>query len=88
MKGFALGLSLSIAFILGCAAAPLIVPRMSAQQQAAGIQRWEYQCMVVGGATERRTVANVTERANEMGAEGWEAWLYDPDYLCFKRPLL
>lgn len=82
MKGFALGLSLSIAFILGCAAAPLIVPRMSAQQQAAGIQRWEYEC--VGHAANRGVNAEVTA----MGQQGWEAVSFIGGVTCFKRPLM
>ncbi len=80
MKGFALGLSLSIAFILGCAAAPLIVPRMSAQQQAAGVQRWDYKCDEVRW---RRA----TETLQEFGQEGWELVTSEQGTYCFKRPL-
>ena len=82
MKGFALGLSLSIAFILGCAAAPLIVPRLSAQQQATGVQRWEYVCI-----TQRRAAADIDE-LNRYGAAGWElAPSRGNIEFCFKRPL-
>ena len=82
MKGFALGLSLSIAFILGCAAAPFVVPRMSAQQQAAGVQRWEYACL-----NQRSYQADVGQ-LNEMGAQGWEmAPSRGTSEFCFKRPL-
>ncbi len=82
MKGLALGLSLSIAFILGCAVAPFIVPRMSAQQQTDGIQRWEYTCPALA-----RTGRQHGPAANELGAQGWEFSHMASHYYCFKRPL-
>ena len=63
MRGFWLGLSLSVAFILGCVSAPMIVPQTRAQQEAT---RWVYLCFGAEAATE------VQERANEVGARGWE----------------
>ncbi len=84
MKGFALGLSLSIAFILGCAAAPLIVPRMSAQQQAAGVQRWEYTCPL----PQRQGGDDHAAAATQLGEQGWEYSHNGWNVMCFKRPLM
>ena len=69
MRGFILGLSLSLAFILGCLAAPFLVPRLSAQPPVPGaMQRWEYKAIDIGAVRESRTTANL----NEQGADGWE----------------
>jgi len=82
MKGFALGLSLSLAFILGCVSAPLIVPRLSAQNPP-NTTRWEYVCQeVAGGFSALRTMQAYL---NEHGAEGWEAVSVHP-FTCMKRP--
>ncbi|MCA9574917.1 MAG: hypothetical protein H6726_24040 [Sandaracinaceae bacterium] len=84
-------LTAGLAFFLGCASAPfveaLVVPRLSAQQIAAGVQRWEHQCVL---PAETRSQAAYVEEVNEigrrMGAEGREL-ATSPGMLCFKRPL-
>ena len=88
MRGFSLGLSLSIAFILGCVSAPLIVPPLSAQQVAQGVQRWEYACRPTSMETMPAIDLAVTQ-FNTLGAEGWELVFAAPRSVvaCFKRPL-
>ena len=90
MKGFALGLSLSIAFIVGCMAAPMVtgrsnaqVPPRTAQQMADGILRWQYTCYL-----DRARRPDIV-RLNEYGAEGWEltGGRSTVAEFCFKRPL-
>src|SRR5690606_20815931 len=83
MKGFALGLSLSLAFILGCVSAPLIIPRLSAQNPPS-TTRWEYLCEWVRGIEEHRALLD------RSGAEGWELASqtgYPQPMVCLKRPL-
>jgi hypothetical protein len=84
MKGFALGLSLSLAFVLGCVAAPVLVPRLDAQP-ATGAPRWEMQCIEY-----RRlgAVNELTRIGDQAGANGWEpAWVMENLAIaCFKRP--
>ncbi|MBO6939982.1 MAG: hypothetical protein JJ863_33740 [Deltaproteobacteria bacterium] len=70
-----------IAFALGCAAAPLVVPPLSAQQQAAGVQRWENTCVTV------RSVDAAAHAGMSMGAQGWEMVSVAGAAACFKRPL-
>lgn len=83
MRGFWLGLSLSVAFILGCATARLVVPPVSAQ--SAG--RWQYQCVETDDAEESTTTAN------EFGSRGWELAEAAGDgqgayqIWCFRAPL-
>ncbi len=83
MKGLALGLSLSVAFILGCAAAPIIVPRMSAQEPVG--QRWAHLCL------QARSAEQLTALANQAGAQGWEmvgvGATDSTTEACFKHPL-
>jgi hypothetical protein len=96
MRGFVVGLSISVAFILGCVAAPLVVPPLSAQQTEQGVQRWEYVCMdlLAGGGGTGAKARQATEGFNRLGAEGWEfvgppaggsGW--HSSVSCFKRPL-
>lgn len=83
MKGFALGLSISLAFILGCVSAPLIVPRLSAQNPPS-TTRWEYVCEWMRGIEAHR------EFLNRSGAEGWELasqTSHPEPMVCLKRPL-
>jgi hypothetical protein len=82
MKGFTLGLSVSIAFVLGCAAAPLVLPANAQSSAPEGVQRWEYSC------DERRAFDYIEPYANEMGAAGWElVSIAGSSDVCFKRPL-
>lgn len=83
-SGFILGLSLSAAYILGCATAQ-VVPGATAQP-AAGGQRWSYQC------TDGYNADTITERANALGSQGWEmvgglGSERVPGLWCFKRPM-
>jgi hypothetical protein len=83
MRGFALGLSFSIAFIIGCMARPYVVPPARANQQ---VQKWEYFCFIEGGELD------VQRKANKAGKRGWEmasvaAASNAVGNWCFKRPL-
>ncbi len=67
MRGFLLGLSISLAFIVGCVTASTHyggVPR--AEAAAVVEQRWSYFCF------EASTVDDVTFKANAAGLRGWE----------------
>jgi hypothetical protein len=76
-------------FLIGAFAAGLFVMRIDAVS-ADGHERerqnqWQYQCF------EAEQVAQVTERANKMGQQGWEmvtsAGKKSETLWCFKRPL-
>jgi len=66
MRGFLLGLSISVAFIVGCVsgASRYGVPR--AEAAAVVEQRWSYFCF------EASTVDDVHFKANAAGLRGWE----------------
>ncbi len=85
MKQFVLGLSVSVAFVVGCVTATVAqstaVPEANAA--AAGGQRWEYICRQPGGGLQRQ-FDKIAAEMNEFGAQGWEAISHD---YCFKRPL-
>ncbi|MCB9604558.1 MAG: hypothetical protein H6722_13690 [Sandaracinus sp.] len=81
MKGFALGLSLSLAFILGCVSAPVLIPRLSAQNPVE-VTRWEYLC-----DNSFRAVDDMSAFLARSGAEGWELVTQGGNLLCLKRPL-
>jgi len=86
MRGFWIGLSVSLAFILGCVSAPLLTPTLSAQAAPAGVQRWQYSCRHIPRG------ADLNALVNAAGREGWEMvntqWLdNDQKKSCFKRPL-
>ncbi len=86
MRGFLIGLSVSLAFILGCVAAPLLTPTLSAQNAPPGVQRWQYSCRHIPSH------ANLNALVNEAGRDGWEMvntqWLENGQKKsCFKRPL-
>jgi len=90
MKGFALGLSLSLAFILGCVAAPALVPHLDAQPTSAqpappNAPRWEMQC---ADYEHMNSAASLTRLGDQAGANGWElAWVVENRaVVCFKRP--
>lgn len=88
-----LALMATLAFFLGCASAPLIetlfVPPLSAQQVAAGVQRWEHQCVVGSVGRTSAFAEEATDTGQRMGAEGWEMVLSarGGEVICFKRPL-
>jgi hypothetical protein len=64
MRGFALGLSLSVAFIIGCLAGPHLTPSADAQ---AGATTYQYAC-VEGSSSDRR----LNEIVNAQGRRGRE----------------
>ncbi len=66
-------------FLLGCAAAPLVVPQLRAQQTQ--VTRWEYTCLSDRGSPNM-------DAWNEYGSQGWELTFRSHDeQICFKRPL-
>lgn len=80
LSAFLLGLSFAAVYVLGCATAPMIEPRASAQEAPPGVQRWEYLKINHGWDGGRW--------ASEAGAQGWELVQYGPgDQQVFKRPL-
>lgn len=95
MRQFLLGLSISIAFILGCVTAQhvptMAVPRASASTPTSGYsgQRWEYLCHE-GPDMKVADTANaeiMTDYLEQFGADGWEiAPMYGQGHwYCFKR---
>jgi hypothetical protein len=67
MRGFLIGMSISLAFIVGCVAGSTrygAVPR--AEAAAVVEQRWSYFCF------EADTVDDVHFKANAAGMRGWE----------------
>jgi hypothetical protein len=96
MKPFLLGLSIAVAFILGCVAAQH-VPALAVPSAAAYAgPRWEYTCQPLPKPkrAERMDIGTPYSEVlipwlNELGADGWEVtplksegW----DFHCFKRP--
>ncbi len=83
MRGFLLGMSLSLAFIVGCVTRPFVVPPAHANQ--VGGQRWEHFCF------ETLDLDELNRRANQAGREGWEfvtsGRVYRDQAWCFKRSL-
>lgn len=84
MRQFLLGLSLSIAFILGCVTAQH-VPGLAAVPSASAYagQQWEYTC-------EKSPTLLINDKftsfLNERGGAGWELLPVTlGDSLCFKR---
>jgi hypothetical protein len=93
-SSFLMGLSLSAAYILGCATGEAVSNAGTQEPVAAaaeapavapsGAQRWAYQC------TEGRNTRTINDRANTLGAEGWEmvgAGVAGVGIWCFKRPV-
>ncbi len=92
MRNLILGLSLSVAFIVGCVAGPALMPRTTAApavQAAPGTPRWEYKCFDENGATDIQT------KVNQLGQAGFEMvaassnndYANGDAYFCFKRRL-
>jgi hypothetical protein len=91
MKPFLLGLSISVAFILGCVAAQH-VPELAVPSAAAYTgPRWEYTCQLGPKfvANPGKNHEALSQLLNELGADGWELTpvpTSDRAFLCFKRP--
>jgi hypothetical protein len=70
MRGFLIGLSVSLAFIVGCVAGStkLAAPDVHAASPSGAVveQRWAYFCF------EAEDADTVTFKANAAGARGWE----------------
>lgn len=66
MRGFLLGLSLSLAFIVGCVTGQSRYGVPRAEAAAVVEQRWSYFCF------EASTVDDVHFKANAAGLRGWE----------------
>ena len=87
MRGFLLGMSISIAFIVGCVAGSsgLLLPPVRAGVVVE--QRWAYFCF------ERSDVDDINHMANGAGARGWELVVASPKnggdgdaVWCFRQP--
>ncbi len=83
MRNLILGLSLSVAFIVGCLVRPLVVPPVRAGTNPA---KWEYKCF-----DEDETV-KIEAKANRLGRAGFElvtahgrGTVDAYDSWCFKR---
>lgn len=66
MRGFLIGLSISLAFIVGCVAGSSRYGVPKAEAAAVVEQRWAYFCF------EAATVEDVSFKANAAGMRGWE----------------
>jgi hypothetical protein len=66
MRGFLLGLSLSLSFIVGCAVSSTRYGLQKAQAEPVVEQRWSYFCFAAGDADD------VNFKSNAAGMRGWE----------------
>jgi len=66
MRGFLIGLSVSLAFIVGCVAGSSRYGVPKAEAAAVVEQRWSYFCFEATG------VDDVSFKANAAGMRGWE----------------
>ena len=66
MRGFLLGLAISLAFIIGCLSSQYLLTPAHAQSSR-GVTRWTYRCERIGGG-----VDNVTRTLRASGTRGWE----------------
>lgn len=63
MRGFALGLSLSLAFIIGCLAGPQLTPSADAQAR----ESYRYTC--IEGSTNIERLTRLVDGQGRMGRE-------------------
>ncbi len=86
MRGFLIGLSISLAFIVGCVASSTRYGVPKAEAAAVVEQRWSYFCF------EAANVDDVNFKANAAGMRGWElsAATTNPGHeqmvWCFRQP--
>jgi hypothetical protein len=66
MRGFLIGLSISLAFIVGCVASSTHWGLPRAEAAAVAGPRWSYFCF------EAANVNDVNSKANAAGMRGWE----------------
>ena len=86
MRGFLLGLSISLAFIVGCVAGSrqLVLTDAKAGHEVVE-QRWRYQCLDV------QNLDNLKAKADGLGKLGWEMVTAIPlsdarSFWCFRQP--
>ena len=86
MRGFLIGLSISLAFIVGCVASSTRYGVPKAEAAAVVEQRWSYFCF------EASSVDDVSFKANAAGMRGWEMVAGTPNpandqmVWCFRQP--
>ncbi|HYQ26140.1 MAG TPA: hypothetical protein VER04_02945 [Polyangiaceae bacterium] len=86
MRGFLIGVSVSLAFIVGCVASSTRYGVPKAEAAAVVEQRWSYFCFEAGG------VDDVNFKANAAGMRGWEMAASttnpanDQMVWCFRQP--
>jgi hypothetical protein len=89
MRQFLVGLSISVAFIVGCVTAQHLPGAAVPTASAYAGQRWEYKCQdwPVLPANGQDSAQRVTEMFNQLGAEGFELVTPTPlgGMACFKR---
>tara|TARA_Y100001956_G_C3970247_1_gene120562 strand:+ start:130 stop:417 length:288 start_codon:yes stop_codon:yes gene_type:complete len=88
---FLLGLSLALAYILGCATSRVVTPAPADAQTMAtppppGTHAWAYHCV------EADNLETLTRHTDELGRQGWEMVTATPrsnfhGVWCFKRPM-
>ncbi|MEI9950853.1 MAG: hypothetical protein WDO74_18225 [Pseudomonadota bacterium] len=87
MRGFLIGLSISLAFIVGCVAGSTRYGVPKAEAAAVVEQRWSYFCFAASN------IEDVNSKANAAGMRGWElsASTTNADgqtVWCFRQPRL
>jgi len=85
MRGFLIGISVSLAFIVGCVAGSSRYGVPRAEASAVVEQRWAYFCF------EADTVDDVHYKANAAGLRGWELVTSSTNQAgqviwCFRQP--
>ena len=85
MRGFLIGLSLSLAFIVGCVASSTRYGVPKAEAAAVVEQRWSYFCI------QANDVEDLNFKANAAGMRGWDMVASTPDHngqmiWCFRQP--
>jgi predicted secreted Zn-dependent protease len=86
MRGFLIGFSVSLAFIVGCVAGSTRYGVPKAEAAAVVEQRWSYFCF------DASSVDDVNFKANAAGMRGWELVTSAPSASagqstwCFRQP--
>ena len=85
MRGFLIGLSISLAFVVGCVASSSRYGVPKAEAAAVVEQRWSYFCF------EASSVDDLSFKANAAGLRGWDmvtSTAKDDGQLvsCFRQP--
>ena len=85
MRGFLIGMSIPLSFILGCVASSSRYGVPRAEAAAVVEQRWSYFCF------EASTVDDIHFKANAAGMRGWEMVSSSPNasgqiIWCFRQP--